>query len=595
MSSTPNFTDPQFVDAAGTGGLNAAFGTVSGAISALGSGAWAAPGLIAPEAMTVSFSGLVATVGLPQPWGLVNASGTLVHAHGTQTGADTQSYSASFASLVPATGSVTAYLVASNASIQQNSFSIPGPPPGHPSYNPNFVPTIGYATNVGSVSLTATSGIPDNINTFELFRTTLVPSQTSVSAWNMGYQRRALPRLAFPAYSVSSGGALTPAQAQGILYPATTGLTNTLPSATGAAGLVFRFFNTTGSAWTISTAGSDFIYGFAGEGQSSIGIPSPGYMELWADASGSWNVKDTSPSASLLLASRSTTVTVNKTYGVSDAGSYVTVSGSATTQTLPAANTVFGLTYGFFAATACTIAIAAAGGSFQGGSLGGSTSVALSAGDWILVQSNSTNYNVIAASPDIVSVHGQQAFTSTGTWTVPGGVVSARVRVWGAGGGGAGSTGTNAGGGAGGGGYAEMIVTGLTPGSNHTITVGVAGGAGTSGGGAGGNGGNSSFDSTVVATGGSGGEGSGGSTPYAGGGGGTGTTGTIQMAGGHGNGGGSPSMPMGGASPMGGAGGAASSGEGSPGAFPGGGGAGWGANTTGAGRAGAGGYVVIDW
>lgn len=189
----------------------------------------------------------------------------------------------------------------------------------------------------------------------------------------------------------------------------------------------------------------------------------------------------------------------------------------------------------------------------------------------------------------------QVAFSASSTWVVPAGITRARVRVWAAGGGGAGSTGTNAGGGGGAGGYAEMIVTGLVPGANHTVTVGTAGTAGISGGGNGGNGGNSSFDSTVVATGGSGGEGSGGSTPYAGGAGGIGTTGTILMTGGHGNGGGSPSMPMGGAAPNGGAGGAASNGEGSPGAFPGGGGAGWGANTTGAGQPGAGGLVIVEY
>ena len=92
MTTWPLFTDPQFLDANGTGGMNMAMGTVSGAVAAIGSGAWATPGLLAPEAMTVAFSGLVATVGLPRPWGLIASSGAVVRAHGTQTNADTQAY-----------------------------------------------------------------------------------------------------------------------------------------------------------------------------------------------------------------------------------------------------------------------------------------------------------------------------------------------------------------------------------------------------------------------------------------------------------------------------------------------------------------------
>jgi hypothetical protein len=96
----PLFSDPQFLDASAPGGLNPAFALVSGTFASLGTAAWAGPGLSAPEAMTVSFSGMVATIGLPSPWGLISSGGVIVRAHGTQTGMDTQTYSVNLAPAV---------------------------------------------------------------------------------------------------------------------------------------------------------------------------------------------------------------------------------------------------------------------------------------------------------------------------------------------------------------------------------------------------------------------------------------------------------------------------------------------------------------
>lgn len=189
----------------------------------------------------------------------------------------------------------------------------------------------------------------------------------------------------------------------------------------------------------------------------------------------------------------------------------------------------------------------------------------------------------------------QVSFSVSGTWTVPNGVTRCRVRVWGAGGGGGGSNGTQGGGGGGGGGYSESVIAGLVAGSQHAITVGAGGTAGANGGGSGGNGGQSGFGGVVVASGGLGGTGGAGSAPYAGGQGGTGSAGTIVMAGQHGNGGGAPAVPTGGCAANGGGGGGGSAGLGSAGSFPGGGGAGYGHIATGAGQAGAGGLVVIEY
>ncbi|MEZ4791072.1 MAG: PKD domain-containing protein [Flavobacteriales bacterium] len=76
-----------------------------------------------------------------------------------------------------------------------------------------------------------------------------------------------------------------------------------------------------------------------------------------------------------------------------------------------------------------------------------------------------------------------QTFTSSGTFTVPAGVTQVTVECWG--GGGRGGTLTSAaaarGGGGGGGAYSRSVLT-VTPGSNHTVTVG-AGSTSTSAGG----------------------------------------------------------------------------------------------------------------
>jgi hypothetical protein len=334
MTSWPNSTDPQFLDANGTGGLNAAWGAISGAVASIGSGAWTIPGLLSPEAMTVSFSGLVATVGLPQPWGLIASSGVVVRAHGTQTGTDTQNYSVNFASLVPASGTLTAYLAATVAQIQQNPFPITGPPPGDPAYNPNFVPTVGYATNQYSVALSAVSGGINNTTTFELFRTTLTASQSTISSYNTVGQVRAGARIAQPGLTLASGGVLTQAQSQYVLSPGASGLTHTLPLVSGAGGLFYSFVNPT-ALWTIVTSGTDTIAGFGVTGVNSLTIPLSGAMLLWGNAGqGEYQAIATSPNmtphgVSDFAGSTSWTVPANVFFAVFDVWGSSSGSGGA--------------------------------------------------------------------------------------------------------------------------------------------------------------------------------------------------------------------------------------------------------------------------
>ena len=72
-----------------------------------------------------------------------------------------------------------------------------------------------------------------------------------------------------------------------------------------------------------------------------------------------------------------------------------------------------------------------------------------------------------------VSGQASQIYNGSGTFTVPAGVTSITVECWGGGGkGGARSTSTGACGGGGGGGYSRSVIA-VTPGSNHSVNVGL--------------------------------------------------------------------------------------------------------------------------
>jgi hypothetical protein len=208
------------------------------------------------------------------------------------------------------------------------------------------------------------------------------------------------------------------------------------------------------------------------------------------------------------------------------------------------------------------------------------------------------NWKLPALRPGFSSL---QAFTSSGSFTVPVGVTRLKVTV--IGGGGAGGThSTTPGGGGGAGGQAIRILNGMTPGSVVPVTVG-AGGTPLTGGsvGIGGAGGTSSFGVYASATGGGGGGGGSGSAPGAGGAGGSGVGGDINYGGSFGT---DCVIPAARGGDGGGPGGGrATTGyvQGIAGNSPGGGGGGGGASsTTGSGTgapggAGASGLVIVEY
>lgn len=195
-----------------------------------------------------------------------------------------------------------------------------------------------------------------------------------------------------------------------------------------------------------------------------------------------------------------------------------------------------------------------------------------------------------------------ETYTSGTSWTVPCGVTSIDVEVYGAGGGGGGSkTGGQAGGGGGAGGYA-FITLAVTPGQVITYSIGTGGAGAAAGTGADGTAGNPTTFNAGAVTANGGTAGLGDNNGGAGGTGGTATGGDTNSSGGNGGpggasiggSGGSNPGPNGGGNTPGGAAGI----NGSPGNSYGGGGAGGGDKSGGSnpsGGAGADGAIVITY
>ena len=220
--------------------MNAAATAVSGDFATLAP-ALSSPGLVSAYAASYAAAGLSVSATLPAPFGIFFSNGVFSQAHGTTTNADTQVYAVSFSGVVPASGSITAYLLASYATIQQQPKQIIGPQPGHPDYNPQFTPLTAYQVNVDSLSLTASSGAANNTTTFELFRVTLAAGATGVGAINTTYQIAAAPFVDGASVYVS-GGTYNVAASQGNTNFFAYGTTTfQLPLVSGLSGTKYNF------------------------------------------------------------------------------------------------------------------------------------------------------------------------------------------------------------------------------------------------------------------------------------------------------------------------------------------------------------------
>jgi hypothetical protein len=243
VSNSPNFATKEFMTAAG---FNTAASTTLSA-SHDTNDSFHTPGIISAGSVAITVAAMVATVSLPAPFAVEFGSGVLAFAHGTQTNADTHTYTVNFAPLIPGSGSVTAYLLASAVTIQQQPYTVIGPPQGHPSYNPNFIPFTAYALNVESVSLTASTTPADNVTTFELGRTTLTFGQTTLAALDKTHIQQASSILAptgvapgtytTPTATVGADGRITSMSSTGP-YVLLTATSQTITGAVTVTGLV---------------------------------------------------------------------------------------------------------------------------------------------------------------------------------------------------------------------------------------------------------------------------------------------------------------------------------------------------------------------
>lgn len=574
-----NWTDGEYLNAAL---MNLASQDSSGT-TIEAAGVWAQPGLVRPDVLTWSASGLSLTVVAPPPFVVRFASGITAGAHGTTTGSDTQSSTVSFSTLVPASGPpITAYVVASLSNIQQTLIPITGPPPSNPAFNPNFVAFTAYAENVTSLNFLATTSVPDGINYIEVARTTLTSGQSSISLGNLiySYQQLAGNVATLQSLSISGSVVLGPTAAGILQLVVASGLTVTLPPASNNNGLSF-YIGGSGYAGvsTIAAAGADQIFGSATSPASTgaISLPSSTTFVIVA-AQGNWYAYSASPN---WLLSQANTWSLPQTMVDTGLGGVVIASGSG----------------GY--------------GSIQLQSDGGSRWIRANDGDFQILDTTDSIVNVnvdpagnITTSGFVQSLHGYQGFSSNGTFIVPAGVTTIRrIRCWAGGGGGGGSStnvsNTIAGAGGGGGGYAEYTNYPTEPGNSYFVNVGAGGTPGPNvGGSTAGTGGDSSVAGFLLAVGGQGGSGWNISVSV-GGPGGTGSGGTFNSEGAGGGAGADGIGVLGGtggaAGGGGGGGGGTSTGSPYPGAFPGGGGGGSGNGTSEPGGSGAAGYVDFEW
>lgn len=252
------------------------------------------PGLIAPTAVSYSVSGLNVGLTMPAPFQVLFGTGILAGAHGTINGNDTQSYTASFSGVVPATGfpTVTAYLVCTYTQIQQNPIIFIGPPPGHPDYNPNYQPYTAYTQTVDSINVFATVSPPDNSTSFELFRCTLSSGATGLGTTTTAYQEWASSLDTLPVEIYASPGTLQ-AQAQNNIM---VGGTYTLPNASSYNGNLLAITCNTAQLITVVSS-SNNIFGYFAQGASPIqnfSLAQGASIELEA-INGNWQIVGGNP------------------------------------------------------------------------------------------------------------------------------------------------------------------------------------------------------------------------------------------------------------------------------------------------------------
>ncbi len=198
----PNYTDNQFVNGAL---LNQGQSYIAASLKDLGASLFTA-GLFYPNDLTYTLNSLSVSVSAGTSFRLLDGEGNLCGFYGTTNGQTSSSVTVDFSSLVPVSGSVTAYLVATRYALSQNSTTVIGPPIGHPDYNPSNAPFLWYTETEDSLHVYATTTAPDNATVFELLRTTLTAGQTSITTYSTANIKYAQPQQSVIPYAGNPNG-----------------------------------------------------------------------------------------------------------------------------------------------------------------------------------------------------------------------------------------------------------------------------------------------------------------------------------------------------------------------------------------------------
>lgn len=263
---TPTYAKDQFIDDTL---LNGAAALVAADFMQMNNAAWQS-GLFYGGTLAVSTNALVATITASLPFQVMFTSGVLASAHGTTVGQDSQLATVDFTGVVPSSGSQLVYLAVAAATVQQGPQPLIGPPPGHPDYNPAFVPGTTYTDTVDSLIFFATTVPPDQNTTFEIARCTLSAAATGLPALDFRWQRSSaiygarstVPFFGSVTVNIGTAGATYVAVASGII---------TLPPASTNNGMVWRFASATSASVLVQAQGSDLIYGSAGNPSAGVG------------------------------------------------------------------------------------------------------------------------------------------------------------------------------------------------------------------------------------------------------------------------------------------------------------------------------------
>ena len=447
---TAQFSNKQYL---GHVYLNQAATTAASGVAQLGSALYVRPGWVNGFGIALGATGLVVGAVFPSTTQLIATSGAPITAHGTNNGLDTQAYSVNFAGLIPSSGSVQAYLVAASGQIQQNPIALPGPPLGHPDYNPNYVATSSYQTLVDTLILSATTTAPDNAANFEIFRTTLTAGQSTISAWTTSYQFPACNHQDQAVIILTSAGTIPVSYASCAIELGTGASPQALPPAQACAGLNFTYVNAGSGVATLNANGADLVYGTAYNPGGS-GVPavymSPGDTVKLYGSGGNWFIAG--PTQQRVV-----------TYG---GNPNTHVAGQSAINGLPP-DMVYDAVDGQY--WYC----------YSGGNAATATWLQI---NFALTQSYVTGYvnSLNLNYGRLVSV-GVYPTPGSGTYTVPASATCLVIGVLSPGGPGGNAGPTSAGqmstaGGGSAGTYAEMYITGLTPGTNIPYFVGAASG-----------------------------------------------------------------------------------------------------------------------